>query len=226
MDMATSEDQLETIVQAVLQRIGRTASASQQGELALNDKVISEATLANRLDGVRRLSVTARAVVTPSARDILKEKNVALVRSLPVTASAAGHLIVAACGKRIESIIDITNLIASLRQRGIDVEQLKNDDIGKITSDLAEKFSHSEIRGVLLTDQTAVAVCVTNRNPAVRAAAVESRGEVNEVVQNLGTNLLIINPLRHGQTHVQRIVEAFAAMPAQACPTDLKPWLE
>jgi ethanolamine utilization cobalamin adenosyltransferase len=47
----------------------------------LTQTLITTATLEHNLQGVARLSVPARAVVTPSARDLLKEHNIELART-------------------------------------------------------------------------------------------------------------------------------------------------
>jgi hypothetical protein len=87
-------DQLEWIVREVVRRLeilrarplcgeGRTFSVMApmpSAHLNLSDNLITTATLEDRLQGVARLSVPARAVVTPSARDLLKERGVELVR--------------------------------------------------------------------------------------------------------------------------------------------------
>src|SRR5262245_29672975 len=96
--MPSEQDQVERIVHEVLARLsGDTgkqdtsgqskqplarASSASEGELVLNDKVISAATLTDRLNGIQRVIVAPRAVVTPSARDLLKDKNVTVVRAL------------------------------------------------------------------------------------------------------------------------------------------------
>ncbi|HTQ37744.1 MAG TPA: RpiB/LacA/LacB family sugar-phosphate isomerase [Pirellulales bacterium] len=226
--MPHSEDQVEQIVHAVLARLGNAASAAStpHGELVLNDNVVSAATLANRLDGIQRVVVTARAVVTPAARDILKEKNVTLVRTLQAKAAASVQLVLAHTEAKKGTNYDCTDLIRQLQQRGVEVEQLPTGQAGKVTHELAEAVSRGKKLGVLLTDQVAAALCAANRRRGVRAATAANRGEVYDVMQNLGVNLLVVDSVRRSGPEVQRIVEAFAATPSQACPAEWKPWLE
>jgi ribose 5-phosphate isomerase RpiB len=236
--MPTPEDQLEQIVQAVMQRLssigpteptppqGEADPATQKCELTLNEKVINAATLENRLDGVQRVVVAARAVVTPAARDILQENNITLVRSLQAVTPAPVQLVIASSDQRIGSEISAIDLIGRLQQRGLQVEKLTGDDLGNVTSDLAEAVSHGNKLGVLLTDQVAAALCVANRRSGVRATGAGNRGEVNDVVQNLGANLLVVDTSRRSKQEVQRMVETFVTTPAHSCPTELKKWLE
>ena len=57
------------------------ATYAPDSHVMLTDKLITTATLEFRLQGVSRVTVPARAVVTPAARDLLKERSIELVRS-------------------------------------------------------------------------------------------------------------------------------------------------
>jgi hypothetical protein len=48
--------------------------------MTVTDRVVALSAIEGRLDGVRRVVVDRRAVVTPAARDALKEKGVELTR--------------------------------------------------------------------------------------------------------------------------------------------------
>lgn len=83
--MTFSEEQVERIVLEVIRRLGLLASPSQHratSELALGERVITMRLVEGRLSGVNRLIVANRAVVTPSVRDELKQRNIELVRQL------------------------------------------------------------------------------------------------------------------------------------------------
>lgn len=75
----------ERIVREVLRRlaemgIGVTPAPSEAAELVLADRVVALATLAGRLTGVQRVVVGTRAVVTPAARDELRDCQIELLR--------------------------------------------------------------------------------------------------------------------------------------------------
>jgi hypothetical protein len=78
-------DQLEWIVREVVRRLREGAAGAAapiaDGQLTLPHTLITAATLEHRLEGVARVSVPPRAVVTPAARDLLKERNIELRRS-------------------------------------------------------------------------------------------------------------------------------------------------
>jgi hypothetical protein len=86
-------DQLEWVVREVVRRLREHAlpfggasvgrgetSPTADAHITLTESLITTATLEHRLEGVTQLRVSARAVVTPSVRDLLKERNIELVR--------------------------------------------------------------------------------------------------------------------------------------------------
>jgi hypothetical protein len=87
-------DQLEWIVREVVRRLREgsstsvlsTASApaplpSPDAHITLPQPLITTATLEHKLAGVTQITITKRAVITPSARDLLKENNIVLTRN-------------------------------------------------------------------------------------------------------------------------------------------------
>jgi hypothetical protein len=89
-------DQLEWIVQEVVRRLrdsslcsplppgegpGERAGAPKDAHIILSQALITAATLEHKLAGVTQLTIPAKAVITPSARDLLKQHNVELHRS-------------------------------------------------------------------------------------------------------------------------------------------------
>ena len=60
----------------------RTAPATATfNELQLDDKVVTLRTLSGRLDGVNKIVVNQRAVVTPAVKDELKQRGIAWERA-------------------------------------------------------------------------------------------------------------------------------------------------
>lgn len=87
--MQLSDEQLEWIVAEVVRRlVEQLRGATQNAEIAhaapseavlrLAERVVTAQALARRLDGVVRVETPARAIVTPAARDLLRERGVAL----------------------------------------------------------------------------------------------------------------------------------------------------
>ena len=82
--MTLDRDQLEWIVQEVLRRLQSTSAglnaAGGSATLELDDAVVATSTLEGRIRGVRQIKVGKRAIVTPAVWDLVKEKQIELVR--------------------------------------------------------------------------------------------------------------------------------------------------
>ena len=80
--MQLSPEQIDWIVAEVVRRLRACtdASASSGTTLDLADRVVTLTTLDRRLDGVHCVQVSRHAVVTPAVRDLLRERQITLVR--------------------------------------------------------------------------------------------------------------------------------------------------
>jgi len=80
--MTYTEQDVERIVLEVVRRLGLLGSPKLTAgiELTLVERVVTMRSIEGKLDGVGRLVVAARAVVTPAVRDELKQRNIELVR--------------------------------------------------------------------------------------------------------------------------------------------------
>ena len=89
--MPDSQHDVEWIVREVVRRLlergvevpangHASAQTADGGVLTLPDRVVSLATIADRLAGVRQVVVSAKAVVTPAVRDELRARQIELIR--------------------------------------------------------------------------------------------------------------------------------------------------
>lgn len=78
--MSFSEQEIERIVQEVLRRLAAlTARPALTGDtLTIGSRLVTVADLKGKLDGIKRLEVPRRAVITPAAKDFLKDSGVQL----------------------------------------------------------------------------------------------------------------------------------------------------
>src|SRR5262249_32635009 len=138
----------------------------------------------------------------------------------------SAELVVAIGTGKKGAAIDAADLAAQLRQRGIAVEELTSASAVQAAANVAAAVGGSKKLGVLLTDHPAAALCIANRQRGVRAAPAANRGELNDLMQNLGVNLLVVDAVRRSRAEIQRLIEAFAAASPSDCPADLKQWLD
>ncbi len=84
--MNLSQPEIERIVQEVLRRLSAMTHSSSDSSpvpttLSLTTRVVTVAELNGKLEGIKQITVAQRAVVTPAARDYLRERGVQLTRS-------------------------------------------------------------------------------------------------------------------------------------------------
>jgi len=180
--------------------------------LELSEPVITLSTVEKRLDGVERLAVPTRAVVTPAVVDELKDRKIELVRGAlvrsaaadcshhepPQSASGPGS----GSGLTVAVAVDNfdTALLSRLLGESAAIVNHPPHQEHVLLEDLARDIE-SGGRGVLLTGAPAAAVVTANRNPQVRAAVGFNFPAVRTAVDEAGANLLAIDP--HGKTAAQ-----------------------
>jgi ribose 5-phosphate isomerase RpiB len=212
---------VERVVREVLARLSAggtpvprpaaTETKKAEGELALSEKLVTLAALEGRLAGVKQLVVPAKAVITPAARDLLRERKIAVVRGTSAGAKgiAAGSLLVGVA----ETSFDATRLIARLREIGVEVEQLAKTGLTSVCGEVAEGVALGGKLGLILSGNGPAAICLANRRRGVRAALGQRIEDVDRAIKTIGANLLVVEPSRVSLFEMRRSVEAFCRGP-------------
>jgi hypothetical protein len=194
---------IDTIVREVLQRLEQqTGAARAESECAcatvvpaeraggtwrVDDRVVSLATLDGRLHNVQRLVIPRAAVVTPSARDLLRQRNIAVERMAEAAPAVNGT----------------PNCVALVAAADVDPRGLepliaapvaRADGVTTAVQQLVRSLREEGRIGVLFTERTALAVCLANRQRGVRAAAGSCPEAVRDALNSLAVNLLVIDP--------------------------------
>lgn len=219
---------VERVVREVLARLsaGNTPAAARPatietskkdiGELALGEKLITLAALQGQLAGVTRLSVLAKAVITPAARDLLREQKIAVVRGMSAGAKAAvsGSLLVGVA----ETSFDVTKLLSRLRESGVELEQLAKTGLASVCAEVAEGVALGGKLGLILAGHGPAALCLANRRRGVRAVLGQRIEDVDRALKTIGANLLVVEPARTSWFELRRSVEAFCRGPRTIAP--------
>jgi hypothetical protein len=144
-------------------------------------------------------------VVTPAARDWLREKKVELAWATNAgTANMprnSGKTPVAAAKPATRQIVlgqtaakfDATALVRQLESRGYAVQRLAHAGLEQVARELATAAAFDGTPAVLLTDQPWAAVVAANRHPSARAAWVRDRRETIAALREIKLNLAIVN---------------------------------
>jgi ribose 5-phosphate isomerase RpiB len=151
------------------------------------------------------------ALVTPAARDWMRENPVPIEWQEPTTdAQATGQLL---------AVIDLTaamhrSLLSAL-ERGlgtidtIDPSE-KAGGIVAATTKLSQRVADgSTKRGLVFTDDAPLACCVANKHRSVRAIVAQSPADVEQAVRQFAPNVLVVAPAQQTVFEVKQMVDRF-----------------
>ncbi len=163
-------------------------------ELVLSARVVTLNDVDGRLNGVCRLTVPKRAVITPSVRDELRQRDILLTFLCASGEKPAGgsgvKLIVMAVG----SSFDPGPLAGMLQGEAVDVTVREGNCLIRATDELGEQLAQPDMLGLLTTRHTAAGLCLANRRPGVRAVLGLDANTIATDVAEVGANLLVVDP--------------------------------
>lgn len=208
-----------------------TSPADRPAHLDLGQhRTITLGLIEGRLTGVRELLVSHGAVVTPSVRDELRARGVGLrfadrsagglaARSATHAPSAAAPSVdlspTAASATSGRLVLGVAQApyaavaAAAVRTESPEAEQIDHDCVLEVIRQTLPAVVEQGRISVVLTERPAVALCLANRTPGVRAAWGVSVAAVREAARLIGTNLLVIHPGQHSLHEVRSMVREF-----------------
>lgn len=232
--MANSSYDIDGMVQKVLEtiRTGGAGADSQDGsQLTVTSRVVTLEQIEGRLGGVRQLNVPRQAVVTPSARDLLHKHDVALTFSTENKANGPGKTAVDALRLNLVAAVvegaarfGLDALARALAADGIDVEPSSSDCLMETTERLAARFDDDGDDGndgelaAIITSHPAAALCLANRLQGVRAVCPASASDVLPATNDIGANLIVIDPAARGVFQVKQMIREFCLSGRHTCP--------
>ncbi len=208
--------EIDRIVREVLAELGTADTACAEGangQLVLSGRVISMSDISGRIEGIRQIVVPPGAIVTPSVRDELRRGNITLAFEAN-SARASQRLVVVTAGNRF----DPASLLDSLRKDGIDVTPHTSNCLIESTELLAREINNRNTLGLLLSTHPAAAICLANRHRGVRAVTGSDAAMVAAATDDIGANLLILDPTACGLEQLNQIVSEFHRGAVHDCP--------
>jgi len=201
------------------QAAGRGVSVPNRAELVLSGKVITLEQIADRLGAIRRLVVSPRAVITPAVRDELLMRGIQVVRRSEGDAQvAAAKLAFWVTGERF----DAASLVAALEAEGVSVQCHRSECLIAATDAAAGAITAERTPAGILTRQPAVAVCLANRHPGVRAVWIPDPLRAETHIETTGANLLVLDPQELPMYQMKQLLAGLARAGLRACPEELK----
>lgn len=218
---ATSD--VERIVREVLARLNGHAGASTppavqpaQHSAILRDRLVTVETIARLGAEVQSVQAPRRAIVTPAARDLLREKKITLQFG-DAEVSARPSSLKVALGVA-ETSFEPATLVTNLRKRGLAVEQTARIGLVGVVDALVERARLGGERAALFTGETEAALCLANRSPGIRAVHCGCLPSVRRALRKIGPNLLIVEPRGKSQHLLDQMLGEFCAG-ASVCPS-------
>lgn len=182
--MNTPED-IDRIVQEVIRRLVSSSTAKSTTALHLSERVITLATIENRLNGIQQIVVARQAVVTPSVRDELRQKKIQLVQQDVPSQAQAGR-------KLFFANLTGVGLTSVIRDTAYEFQTIQQETLDAAVRIMTNQLTVDSL-GVIATDQPEWAVCLANRNPDTHAF-VGHNVECVRRAKTLNFNLMAMKP--------------------------------
>ncbi len=208
--MSGSPFDIESIVREVMRRLqvesggpaeGVSAAQGQgaegqngdAGTMRLSHRVVSLAQLGEQLQGVRRLVVPPRAIVTPAVHDELRRNGIALQRDGEGTGVAGEsdsrwRVLVGVH----EAEFDAPGLLAGHPSIHCEVELIEPGKLDMLLRRFARRLNAAHTLGLVISSAPHVVACEANRCSVFRAAVVCNADEAADACRTLNANLFAV----------------------------------
>ena len=168
-------------------------SISRQATTTISDRVIAAETIIKLAPGTKVAYFEQKAVITPSARDLARDRGIELIPAKPATAQKNEPRLFIA---QAECTTNVSAIAATIRRAVSTSQQLPSAGLAPTLESFADHAGRDAARCILLTENTAVASIAANRFPAIRAIVGSDATAVSDSIARCAANLVILNP-RH-----------------------------
>ncbi|MFK7777360.1 MAG: hypothetical protein QM501_04475 [Gimesia sp.] len=220
--MQFSEELVNQVVANVLSAISQQGDVGQAVEIApsdttpdssvvLSEKVITAGLLAEKVKGQSVVGIASGSILTPSAKDYLREFNVSVHRPTSVASSSKeqGTLwraIVLANSSAVENTLETIEQQTNTRW-----SQELSASLDEAVKDAISSLCRADAAGVVLFTETAEkAACLANRNQKIRAVAIQDVNQLRTVITQMSPNLICVNPAQKSFIELRNLIKAFA----------------
>ena len=192
------------------------SNSGPKSSLVLRQRVIALADVEGRVELGASVAVPLAAVITPSARDFLKQQRARLERvetNNDKTSSPPNRrtLSLVVGGERIAA----EPLRRIIEQAGLSVQSMPFTGVTGSIAEVADAVALGGNLGVMVTTEVAVAVCLANRRRGVRAGAVTDVADIETAINSIAMNLMIVSAAGRTTWQLQRMVQGFCTLAAR-----------
>jgi hypothetical protein len=219
---------IDKIVAGVLERLGTPSiaareepgpkpSTSASTSVHFSENVVTAETLLQRVNGHGSITVGPKTVLTPAAQDFLREHAVSWTRTLAGSTGANSVRWLAVVMRTTPTVS------AALKDLGDACRaELVGDIAEAIRLAVGAVCRADAVGAIVYCIEPHRAACLANRNARIRAAAVDTAAGVERIVQEIGVNVLAVDPTERSYIELRNIVRAFTC----GVPQPPQPWLE
>lgn len=175
--------------------------------LSFDQAVITADVLLERLTGHRRIRVRPNAILTPTARDVLRVRQIECVRDESSSAEVTRGRWLAISSRTSPAA---SSVIEQLKAAGEAWEHRLSGTGPEATRQAVNALCTADAAGVvLLTGEPELAACRANRNANVRAAVASTVESIHRVRRSLQPNCLVIDPANKSFFELRNLLKAF-----------------
>jgi hypothetical protein len=221
--MNLTAEHVELIVQRVLEHLGApggsasgatgstssTLPANAPGAMLISEPVVTQALLAEAIKGGKQVRIGPATILTPSARDFIRNHGIEVVRETSSRSASSGvrWQVIATV-----STPEVAAALEGLKTRGINADfRLVGLPAEAATQAVSAVCRGEAAKVVVFTSQPELVACLANRNEQLRAAAVNDTATSERVQRTLNPNLVAIDPSRKGVHELQALLKTMAS---------------
>jgi hypothetical protein len=191
-------------------------SATGSESIAITAHVVTAAVLLSTVNGASRVTVPDRAIITPSAWDIAKQRRIEIVRTPVHSAAQLGTAAKRNVGESKAPLLVIVRHTDAVARLWDDLKPAWRREVLGCPDDAAALATSAICRGesaviVILAEQAHRAACFANRNERVKAVVVRDAGEVREIQTQLRANVWCIDPSKQSWFELRNLMRAVVA---------------
>ena len=214
-----SSDDIAHLVTEVLKRIRtetKTLSTtdsrlSTENHSALTatlpDRVIAAETIMNLGRGTKVAYIINKAVITPSARDIARERGIDLIAAQTKPQQPSDRQLIVAQADCTTNVSDAAGVLCRAVPTS---QQLPAVGLVPTLEALADHAGRDAARCILLSENTVVACIAANRFPAIRAVTATENMTLKNRMNTCAANVLILDPRDFSVGSLAQIAKVFA----------------
>ncbi|GHT19355.1 hypothetical protein FACS1894189_8110 [Planctomycetales bacterium] len=172
----------------------------------LDSRVVSLAEINERLGTSKKLYISPKSILTPSAKDEIRKRKIEVAVKLPSTNAASCSEIWIAVHK---PAVLLPSVLIRLKKE-FNLIQNSFDTLTELISEAKKQLSNENTHGIALTKQSASALCSASRSGVLRPILGIDPKQTAEDAAEVDANFLIIHPQRTPESKFYDLIRRFS----------------